>query len=255
MDFSVGEDKTLISVKNISFSYGLNPVLANITFPINSGDFLAIIGPNGSGKTTLLKIILGLLKPSKGKVLIMGKTLSEFEYWPKIGYVPQKATHIESFFPVSVKEVVAMGLFSSTKIFLPLKNKAENAIQRALNQVGLDSYRNWRIGKLSGGQQQRVFIARAIVNQPEILFLDEPTTGVDAETQERFYEMLDQLNKKERITIVLITHDIGIINKHVTKVACLNQKLVYHGTHAEFCRSKAFKEMLTGGHHLISHRH
>ena len=112
-----------------------------------------------------------------------------------------------------------------------------------------------RIGRLSGGQQQRVFIARAIVNQPHILFLDEPTTGVDAETQEHFYELLDKLNEKEKITIVLITHETGIINKHVKQVACLNQSLVYHGTHADFCRSQEFKKMLAGGNHVVSHRH
>lgn len=256
MDSTAGEAKTLISVKNIHFRFGYTPVLIDVTFTINSGDFLAIIGPNGSGKTTLLKIILRLLKPSQGKVRIMGKPVEEFEDWPAIGYVPQKATHVDPFFPVSVKEVVAMGLFSSKKISLTVKRKEESAaVRRALSQVGLGSFENRRIGKLSAGQQQRVFIARAIVNQPRILFLDEPTTGVDAETQERFYEMLDRLNKKEGITIALITHDIGIINKHVTKVACLNQKLVYHGTHEDFCRSEAFKEMLAEGHHLISHRH
>jgi len=256
MDSNAAEAKTLISVKNISFSYGYAPVLIDVTFTINSGDFLAIIGPNGSGKTTLIKIILGLLKPSQGEVGIIGRPREEFEDWPAIGYVPQKATHVDPFFPVSVKEVVAMGLYSSKKISLPVrKKKEEEAVRQALSQVGLDSYENWRIGKLSGGQQQRVFIARAIVNQPRILFLDEPTTGVDAETQERFYDMLDRLNKKEGITIALITHDIGIINKHVTKVACLNQKLVYHGTHEEFCRSEVFREMLTEGHHLVSHRH
>ena len=256
MDSAVNEAKTLISVKNIYFSYGYIPVLIDVTFTINSGDFLAIIGPNGSGKTTLLKIILRLLKPSQGKVRIMGKPVEEFGDWPSIGYVPQKATHVDPFFPVSVKEVVAMGLFSSKKISLPVKRKEEaEAVRKALSQVRLNSFENRRIGKLSAGQQQRVFIARAIVNKPQILFLDEPTTGVDDETQERFYDMLDQLNKKEGITIVLVTHDIGILNKHVTKVACLNQKLVYHGTHEDFCSSEAFKEMLTEGHHLISHRH
>ncbi len=148
-----------------------------------------------------------------------------------------------------------MELLASQK-FPGRKKKEEGlSIDKALKQVGMEDFKNWRVGSLSGGQQQRVFIARAIVNQPHILFLDEPTTGVDTETQERFYDMLDTLNKKEGITIVMITHDIGIVNKHVNKVACLNQKLVYHGTHEEFCQSQAFKEMLAGGHHLISHRH
>jgi zinc transport system ATP-binding protein len=116
------------------------------------------------------------------------------------------------------------------------------------------AFRNRPIGRLSGGQQQRVIIARAIVNAPELLFLDEPTAGVDAATQELFYDMLHRLNEDQRITIVLVTHDIGIVNKHVTKVACLNQRLVFHGSHADFCQSEAFKTMLASGH-LVSHIH
>ncbi len=111
------------------------------------------------------------------------------------------------------------------------------------------------IGRLSGGQQQRAFIARALVTSPRILFLDEPTTGVDAGTQDSFYEMLDRLNRNEGLTIVLVTHDIGIVNKHVTSVACLNQRLSYHGSHAEFCRSEAFRDMVTRGDHLVAHEH
>jgi zinc transport system ATP-binding protein len=255
MDSSAADSKPLINVNNVSFSYGSFQVLKDVTFAIHPGDFLAIIGPNGSGKTTLVKVILGLLKPSRGEARILGKPVDEFTDWRRIGYVPQKATHIDPLFPASIKEVVAMELLASQK-FPGMKKREEGfSIDKALKQVGMENFKNWRIGSLSGGQQQRVFIARAIVNQPHILFLDEPTTGVDTETQERFYDMLDSLNKKEGITIVMITHDIGIVNKHVNKVACLNQKLVYHGTHEEFCQSQAFKEMLAGGHHLVSHRH
>jgi len=255
MDSAVNDSETLIEVNDISFSYDTVPVLEDVSFHIQSGDFLAIIGPNGSGKTTLIKIILGLLKPVQGEVRIMGKSLYEFSGWQKIGYVPQKATHIDPFFPVSVKEVVAMGLLSRKKFSGRTKKEGDVLIQKALKQVGMLDIKNRRIGSLSGGQQQRAFIARAIVNQPLILFLDEPTTGVDAEMQEHFYDMLDTLNRKEEITIVLITHEIGIINRHVNRVACLNQKLIYHGTHEDFCRSEAFKKMLAGGDHLISHRH
>lgn len=254
MDLTANDSKTFIDVKDISFNYGSVKVLQDVTFPIKQGDFLAIIGPNGSGKTTLIKIILGLLKPSNGKVLILGKPAEEFDDWYKIGYVPQQVTHIDPFFPASVREVVAMEFFAKKKFPKLTKREEELCIEKALEQVGMEYFKNWRIGSLSGGQQQRVFIARAIVNDPHILFLDEPTTGVDSETQEHFYNMLDTLNKKEGITIVLITHDTGIVNKHVSQVACLNQQLVYHGTHAEFCRSGTFKDMLAG-HHLISHRH
>jgi zinc transport system ATP-binding protein len=119
----------------------------------------------------------------------------------------------------------------------------------------MGEYRRSPIGRLSGGQQQRVFIARALVTSPRILFLDEPTTGVDAETQASFYDLLDRLNKREGLTIVLITHDIGIVNKHVTRVACLNERLVYHGSHEDFCRSDVFRDMVSRGDHLISHEH
>ena len=254
MDLTANDSKTFIDVKDISFNYGPVKVLQDVTFSIQQGDFLAIIGPNGSGKTTLIKIILGLLKPSNGKVRILGKPAEEFDDWYKIGYVPQQVTHIDPFFPASVREVVAMEFLAKKKFPRLTKREEELCIEKALKQVGMEYFKNWRIGSLSGGQQQRVFIARAIVNDPHILFLDEPTTGVDSETQEHFYDMLDTLNKKEGITIVLITHDTGIVNKHVNQVACLNQQLVYHGTHAEFCRSGTFKDMLAG-HHLISHRH
>jgi zinc transport system ATP-binding protein len=245
----------LINIDDVSFNYGNTPVLNRVSFLIHAGDFLALIGPNGSGKTTLLKIILGLLKPDQGVIRVFGSPINEFKNWFRIGYVPQKATHIDPLFPVSVKEVVAMGLLSGKKDLRLSKRSESIKLEKALSVVGLEDLKDWRIGKLSSGQQQRVFIARAIVNQPEILFLDEPTTGVDTRTHEYFYEMLDDLNKKEGITIVLVTHEIGIINKHVSQVACLNQNLVYHGTHSEFCRSKEFKEMLSGGHHVVSHQH
>ncbi len=255
MGLAANDQQPLIAVRNVSFRFDSIPVLEDVTFPILPGDFLAIIGPNGSGKTTLIKIILGLLEPSRGVVQIMGKPLDGFSDWQKIGYVPQKATHIDPFFPVSVKEVVAMGLLSRRRLAGYKRREEDSLIQKALEQVGMVDFENRRIGTLSGGQQQRVFIARAIVNQPRILFLDEPTTGVDSETQGHFYDMLGTLHRKQEITIVLITHEIGIINKHVNRVACLSQKLIYHGTHEAFCRSEAFKEMLAGGHHLISHRH
>ena len=254
MASTADDSKTLVDVSGVSFSYGSLKVLKDISFPIKRGDFLAIIGPNGSGKTTLVKIILGLLKPSKGTVQILGKPMEEFDDWQKIGYVPQQATHVDPFFPASAKEVVAMEFLAGKKLPRLTKGEEQLRIENALKQVGMEYFKNWRIGSLSEGQQQRVFIARAIVNEPHILFLDEPTTGVDSETQEHFYDMLDTLNKKEGITIVLVTHDTGIVNKHVSQVACLNQQLVYHGSHEEFCRSGEFKEMLAG-HHLISHRH
>jgi len=250
----VNEERELIRVEGVSFQFDSIPVLEEVHFSIAQGDFVAILGPNGSGKTTLVKLILGLYRPTKGRVLLMGKPVEEFNDWSKIGYVPQKATHIDPFYPASVKEVVGMALFSGRLPGLAGKGERDKAVDVALDRVGMIAFRSRPIGRLSGGQQQRVFIARAIVNSPELLFLDEPTAGVDAATQALFYEMLHQLNKEQRITIVLVTHDIGIVNRHVTKVACLSQRLVFHGTHADFCQSEAFKTMLASGH-LVSHVH
>lgn len=254
MALVVGKEP-LVSIEGVSFSFGTTQVLVDVAFSIMPDDFLAIIGPNGSGKTTLLKIILGILHPASGAVRLMGEDVKHFSHWERLGYVPQKATHIDPFFPASVREVVAMGLLSQKRFPRLVKRQDERAIDEALKKVNMQKLKNRRIGELSGGQQQRVFIARAIVNNPDILFLDEPTTGVDAETQARFYDMLDELNRTHGITVVLITHDIGVITRHARKVACLNQRLVFHGTHEDFCNSGVVQEILRGDYHLVCHRH
>jgi zinc transport system ATP-binding protein len=255
MGSAVSKEAPLVSVNKVSFSFGTTKVLRDVTFSISSGDFIAVIGPNGSGKTTLLRIITGIIRPSKGSVRLLGEDIETFSQWEKIGYVPQKATNIDSLFPVSVKEVVAMGLLSSKRFPRFIRKRDEETIDQALEHVNLQDYRNRRIGELSGGQQQRAFIARAIVNRPLILFLDEPTTGVDAQTQERFYSMLGTLNQSNKITIAIITHDLGIVNKRVNKIACLNQTLVFHGTHDDFCNSAVVQDLLRGEYHLVCHRH
>lgn len=255
MVWDAGEPMDLIVLRGVSFRYDGAPALVDIDLTIREGDFLAIIGPNGSGKTTLVKVALGLLAPTSGSVEVFGKPLAEFSDWLKIGYVPQKATHIDPYFPASVEEVVGMALMSNRKPGARSGPEGRSKISRALDEVGMADYGKWAIGRLSGGQQQRVFIARALVTSPRILFLDEPTTGVDAETQGSFYDMLDRLNSREGLTIVLVTHDIGIVNKHVTSVACLNQRLAYHGSHEGFCQSEVFRDMVNRGDHLIAHEH
>jgi zinc transport system ATP-binding protein len=245
----------LLTVENVSFRYDGLQVIEDVSFSVFPGDFLALIGPNGSGKTTLIRIILGILKPTRGRVVFMGEEMGHFSQWQRIGYVPQKATHKDPYFPASVREVVAMGLLSRKRFPRFLNRRDEASIDRALELVDMKDLKGRRIGELSGGQQQRAFIARAIVNRPNALFLDEPTAGVDAETQAHFYDMLAGLNQKEGLTIVLITHDIGVITKHINKVACLNQRLFFHGSHEEFCDSSIVQQLLQGEHHLVCHRH
>ena len=255
MGSAAADPEVLIDVRNVTYGFGGSPVLLDVTFPVRRGDFLALIGPNGSGKTTLVKVMLGLLRPERGEVTIMGEPAARFRERQRIGYVPQKATNIDPIFPASVREVVAMAVLSHRKTLGLTKKRADAAIVQALRQVDMEDCGREPIASLSGGQQQRVFIARALVTRPEILLLDEPTTGVDAPTQDKFYGILDSLNTKEGMTIVLVSHDIGIVDRHISQVACLNQRLVYHGTHEEFCRGGALEGLLAGGHHLISHGH
>lgn len=210
--------KPVVSLKNISYTYQGVAAVSDINLEIERGEFLGLIGPNGSGKTTLLKIMLGLLTPQKGSVQLFGTPMAKFKDWTKIGYVPQRASLSNSQFPISVEEVVAMSGASQEKV------------TEALAEVGLTDKRSVLLRELSGGQQQRVFIARALASNPELLLLDEPTVGVDTESQEKFYSLLKKLNKELELTLVLVSHDIDVVAHEVTQVACLNNTLITHGS-------------------------
>ncbi len=245
----------IVRLEQVTLYYSNIPAIKDIDLSINRGDFLAIVGPNGSGKTTLLKVIVGLLKPRQGRVWLFGQSLDRFNQWFRLGYIQQKAIYFDPIFPISVEEVVASNLHSIRKEKALTRSQIKSRVYEALKVVNLEKEIKKPINELSGGQQQRALIARALATEPEILLLDEPTEGIDALTQERFYDLLGQLNQERNLTIALVTHDYGIVNKHVNQVACLNQKLIYHGKHSEFCQSAVVQELLKGGHHFVSHRH
>ncbi len=226
--------ENVLQLEKVSFSYGNSDVVKDVSFLVEKGDFIGLIGPNGSGKTTLLKIILGILAPRKGSVNLFEQGLKQFTEWKKIGYVPQKATNIEKNFPATVYEVVSMGLLPIQKFPKIITKHDDKKIKDALSVVRMEGFSQNRITELSGGQQQRVLIAKALVTGPEILILDEPTTGVDQENQKSFYDLLGKLNKKG-MTIILVSHDIGRITQYVTKIASINQKLEFYGSHKDFC--------------------
>ncbi|MBI4039111.1 metal ABC transporter ATP-binding protein [Candidatus Daviesbacteria bacterium] len=222
--------QNIIEINNVSFAYGSEEVLENINLQIQKGDYLGIVGPNGGGKTTLLKCILGLLKPTKGTIKLLNQD--------RIGYVPQKV-NFDPNFPSTAKEVVGMGMYGKKGLFKPLTGKDWQAAEEALAKVGMQKFAMRRIGDLSGGQQQRVFIARALVSQPEVIFLDEPTVGVDIETRNQFFTLLEVLNKKLALTLVLITHDMDIILHHgVLEVAFMNKKVLFYGRPADLLKTK-----------------
>jgi zinc transport system ATP-binding protein len=246
----------VISVKNLSFRYNSTEVLSDVSFDVMAGDYVGLAGPNGSGKTTLVRSLLGLLKPSAGTVSVFGKGPSEFQEWGKIGYLPQKFMASYHHFPATVKEVVSMGLLSKKRFPKRMGSSDERAIDKTLEFAGILDIKNKLIHELSGGQQQRVFIARTIVNEPQLLILDEPTLAIDPETRERFFSILENFNQQRQTTIILVTHDIGSIGKYASKILCLDKRMLFYGTLEEFCRSTDMSHLFGSlSQHLICHRH
>ncbi len=215
--------KAVVELKDVCFAYGQHVVLRDINLSIGPNLLLGIIGPNGGGKTTLLKILLGLVKPTRGNVHIFGKAPEIAR--ASVGYVPQHGL-FDKEFPVSVLDVVLMGRLSKQKLFRNFSGEDVLAAEQALDELNLLHLKNRQIGELSEGERQRTLIARALVNQPELLLLDEPTSSVDQRMQTSLYELLRRL--KEKITIIMISHDIGVISSYVDKIACLNVRFFFH---------------------------
>ncbi|MDE2001775.1 MAG: metal ABC transporter ATP-binding protein [Patescibacteria group bacterium] len=230
--------KPVVDVRNISFTYGDDVVLRDISFAVKEGEYVAIIGPNGAGKSTLLKIILGLLPATTGTVSLFGVDVDRFKHWPDIAYISQRVTQVDQNFPITVEDVVAMGMYAKKGLFRFLSRHDKEKILLALQEVGMDEYRHRLIGDLSGGQQQRVFIARALVSDPKILVLDEPTVGVDAKTREQFYALLKNLNHRFQLTLILVTHDLSVVEHEAGNVLYINHALLYRGPASEFLARK-----------------
>ncbi len=246
--------RPFVEIEEVDYSYGEVRVLEDINLTVEPGDFLGIIGPNGSGKTTLLRIMLGLLEPDRGRVRLFGHPPASFRQWGRLGYVPQKAT-LDPALPATVHEVVATGLVPTLGLFGRVRAAERRRIKEVLGHVGMETHAGARIGALSTGQQQRVLIARALVSNPELLILDEPTGGVDPEAQTSFYALLHHLNRERDVTLILVSHDIGVVAKEVTKLACLNRRLIFHGRPADFLSDAALTALYGPSVRVVSHRH
>jgi zinc transport system ATP-binding protein len=243
-----------VELEGVDVSYGDVRVLEHIDLTVEPGDFLGIIGPNGSGKTTLLRVMLGLAEPDRGMVRLFGHPPATFRQWGRLGYVPQRAT-LDPALPVTVREVVATGLVAVLGLVGRVGARERGRIDEVLAHVGMQGHAAARIGALSIGQQQRVLIARALVSHPELLILDEPTGGVDPEAESSFYALLRHLNRERDVTLVLVSHDIGVVAKEVTKLACLNKRLIFHGRPADFLSDAALTALYGPSMGLVSHRH
>lgn len=234
----------IIKVTGLSYHYDSIATLDNISFTVGKGDFLGIIGPNGAGKTTLFQCMLGIIRDYEGEINLFGFDIKQNKKMlQKIGYVPQKK-NVEQTFPATVKEVVSLGVIG-------MRNSSDY-IDKAIDFVELGAYRDKRIGELSEGQQQRAIIAKALVKQPELLILDEPTTGIDSVTQEKFFNLLTKLNKDKGITIVWSSHDMNAVERLANRVACIDRKLFFHGQSEDFFgneeRMKSYVEFAMQSH-------
>jgi zinc transport system ATP-binding protein len=216
-------DRTVVDIKDLSFSYNSQPVLEDVNLSIREGDFIAVIGPNGGGKTTLLKLVLGLLKPRSGEIRVLGRPATKIS--GRIGYVPQDV-NINRNFPITALDVVLMGRLTPGKRWARRSVGDRREAVQALEKLEMAAFAARKMSELSGGQRQRVFIARALVTRPLLLLLDEPTANIDSKGQSDFYRLLEKLNSE--ITILAVSHDLLAVSTYVKSVACVNRRVHYH---------------------------
>ncbi len=232
---ATGKGGAALAFSHVSFSYGEQRVLDDVSFEIPEGEYVAVIGPNGAGKTTLIKLALGLLSPDTGAIEVLGTPRERFSDFGAIAYIPQQYS-VDRNFPGTVEEILSL-------------QKGENPASVA-SSLDIKPYLRKKFSELSGGQQQRVLIALALLRKPRLLVCDEPEAGVDAKGQHKFYALLRRLNESG-ITIIVVSHDIGVVEKNVRRVLCINRSVCYFGksTDTRTLLRKAYGEAFGHVHH------
>ena len=251
----VDNSPPVIELQNVSFRYGSEPVLEDISFSVRGGEYLGIIGPNGGGKSTLLKVVLGLLAPSSGTVHLFGQAQRSFNSRWRIGYLPQRSAQFELRFPISVEEIVSQGRVARLGLLRNLGPKDWQAIDKAMQITETAGLRKRLVGSLSGGELQRVLIARALASEPDVLLLDEPAVGIDLASQEKFYVFLRELNQKFGLTVLFVSHDIDVLVCEVSSVLCLNRKLVCHGPPSDVLTERNLRTAYGKNIRFVVHGH
>lgn len=246
----------LISVDHLTCRHGAVEALSDISFHVMAGDYLGIVGPNGSGKSTLVRALLGLMPAYLGQISLFGQSRDSFSAWERLGYLPQNMGPLNPAFPATVFEVVQLGLLAGKALPRQLCRHDRKQVQDILELLGIDHLQSRMIGELSGGQQQRAMLARALVNNPELLIMDEPTAALDPDIRDRFYELVARMNKSNGTTVLLVTHDTGTIGQYASRMLYLDKKVLFFGSFDEFCHSSEMSAFF-GEHsqHLICHRH
>ena len=245
----------ILEVRNLDISRGNELVVRNANFTINSGEYVGIIGPNGGGKTTLLLGILGTLKPDRGSIKVFGQEQARFSQWERVAYVSQNAVNFDSSFPMTVREMVSLGRVGRRNLGRKLSLEDWAAVDEHITLLGLEDLADRRIGQLSGGQKQRVFVAKAMVRNPDILFLDEPIAGVDPETQEAFYKKLSDLNAAKGVTIIIVSHDLSAVFCRMSKVLCVSRDVHVSEITEGFEPTEILRKAYGEHFHFVYHRH
>ena len=244
-----------IELQDVTVSLNDISILERVSFVVEKGQYVGVLGPNGSGKTTLLKVIVGLLAPTSGEAMVLGRPAGDRKNRWKIGYVPQSIAHTAIDFPATVEEVVSSGRTARVGLLRPFSDTDRRMVEEAMEQTDIRGYCHRRLRKLSGGERQRVFIARALAAEPELLILDEPTGGVDVRSQESFYKLLRWLNRTKGLTILFVSHDLDVITREASTMLCLNRTLVCHASPEELMKGDILRELYGKDTRLIHHHH
>lgn len=221
--------ENIISVRDLGFDYGSGWVFHKLDLDVPRGDFVAVIGANGAGKSTLMKMLAHAMPPTIGSISYYGIPIEKFTEWEKVGYVPQNPAKMQRDFPISVREVIALGLVEKKKLWQRFGAAEDEKIDKVLATFQLTDLQQRKIGELSGGQQQRVFLARAMVKNPEVLLLDEPATGIDAASKVALYDMLGEINANQGVTIVMISHDLELAAQTAKSALCISHGICFRG--------------------------
>lgn len=247
---------TILDVQRMTVRYDQTEAVKDVSFKIEKGDFIGLAGPNGAGKSTIAKALLGLVPVASGKILLFGKAQKSFKQYAKIGYLPQKLAGLNPLFPASVEEVVALGLLSGKRGLKTITASDRTRVAEMLDRLKIAPLKDRMISELSGGQQQRVLLARALVSNPELLIFDEPSTALDPESRDQFFEIVQEMNKKHGVTVMLITHDTGYIGKYANKLLYVDRSVVFFGPLTDYCSTHDDVEGFEkAGCHIVWHQH
>jgi zinc transport system ATP-binding protein len=242
----------IIEASNLSVRYQQANVLEDVSVAIKAGSYVGIVGPNGSGKTTLVKALLGLVQRSSGEIRLCGNAIETFSDWGRIGYLPQLSTVPTHRFPARVDEIVATGLLAGKSFPRRIGRSDFRRVDAVLETLGISELKQKLIGRLSGGQRQRVFLARALVSEPELLFLDEPVVALDPASREAFYDTIARLNRERNVTVLMVSHDLSAMHENADMLLYLDRRVIFFGDAKSFCESEKMTAYLGEGlQHLI----